>query len=222
MSTEIIGDLLDIREINKLSDLDRFLIRYKRDKIEIAIDLFDVNGDQYTSDSRGHDIIASDIEVIIKDLEEWSLALPPKEEIIDRVFSSLTGWWNGEEDLVEAWVEDERENLVKLIGLYGKEREFMEDTLENTLRDFFTYTSHVLTYFRRIHIDLWQHFKCNHCCIEDGKLFLTIQIYEEDLRDMGYEQPQKCKEVMYDIEQVFSDFDRSRKRKADRHRSRDR
>lgn len=189
----------NIDTINKIREVE----------LKFSIDLLDVNDDQYVFDATGHDVIDEDIMEVIKVMNEWVLCLPHKETIMDYAFIYLSEPGNIEEDLIEDWVEGDMTNLVSNHGLYGKDLELMEELLEQTLRDFYNYTLHVLSMTKLFEPDLWKYFKCLSCKIGEKKLYLTIGLYEEDLRLLAYEEPNKCMVVLDDITAAIDKYERN-------------
>lgn len=191
------------------SDIKDQMKKLRNAELKFIIDLLDVNNEQYVATIDGFDLIDEDIEHVIKIMDEWLLCLPHKEIIMDYIFSGFVDPSYNEDEIVEYWLDGDYENLETKVGLYGDDLAVISDLLEQTLKDFYTYTSHVLTMTKLIDTEMWQYFKCLSCEINSNKIYLTVSIYEDELKILGYEEPAKCMAVLDDISRIINQYERN-------------
>ena len=191
------------------SDIKDQMKKLRNAELKFIIDLLDVNNEQYVATIDGFDLIDEDIEHVIKIMDEWLLCLPHKEIIMDYIFSGFVDPSYNEDEIVEYWLDGDYENLETKVGLYGDDLAVISDLLEQTLKDFYIYTSHVLTMTKLIDTEMWQYFKCLSCEINSNKIYLTVSIYEDELKILGYEEPAKCMAVLDDISRIINQYERN-------------
>ena len=221
-----------------------FLKHHQNKKINIRLDLQDEEGEDF--EYAGYDPILHDTTIgeVFGSYRNWLCYMPHLTNILSLIMGDLSksdglSDDNIIEELFEFVNEDWDENynpddpvemigidqLLKDKGYGGVELDDIVDILFSIARDMYNYLSYVLFNYRNDQMELiWEFLQCTEAYESDGKLYMTVQIYEEALRDLDFMDDRTDTdfvEIANELRKLFVSTERTKHRKEnDRIRNR--
>lgn len=213
-------------KINNRQDAWLFIDRAKNEPIKLRLNLAHEDGADFEYHGYEQILIDGSSNDMVESYYHWSNALPPLCTILNLVMEDFTGPDSCSDqnivDEFEAVVEEE----IHSMGLDENEADLTLELLLDLLRDMYNYLTYSLVHFSLIDdYKIWEFLTCKEARMTDGKLYMTVQIYVDSLRDLDFMEERTdvdFVEVVDGLQQIFITSESKRRDREIYRRSRER
>lgn len=205
-------------------EVKNFLNYARHNKMELRLDMTHEGGIEFEY-TTGVPIMERTVDDMIELYYLWAMVLPSLESMIDIIVEGLFSIDLYDNRSIQEYLMEEVRVSLEEMGLYGEDLDATDDMLDILVEDMYDYLSFTIANFSLISDPkLWNFLKCIDASMSQGKLYITLQIYEEKINsvDLFGEEYQSYDylETANAIKNVYDDIISRSQQTRDRSRSR--
>lgn len=184
MTSRLLGEELD--GLRNRSDVWHFVNSHRDVQLKLRLDLTEEDGYDFCYDNFEQTEIMNDRTVteMISLYQEWQNQFPYLYDVVTMVMGDFaTPDANSDQNFVDVYV-DEIERNLKMIGLYERDLDITLEMLLDLGRDMYNYLSYAIVNSNMLSSNerILEFLKCQEAYFDGNKLYITLAIYEENLK----------------------------------------
>lgn len=213
---------------NKISSREEawsFISGWKNIPIKLRLDLTNEDGSDFEYHGFEQILVEGNVDDMVGLYYHWKAVMPNLIDILNLI---MTDFSTPDSCSDQNIIDDQMGNLDNLLRTMGIEEDEFDDTAEllnDLARDLYNYLTYTLYHFKLIdETKTWEFLTCKEAKINDGKLYMTVQIYVDALRDLDYMDERtdiSFVEIVNEIQKLFTVSESRRRDREVYNRSRD-
>lgn len=177
----------DLSKITNRQDAWLFIDRLRDAQAKLRLDLTHEDGSDFEYYGYEQILIDNNAYEMIESFYHWENEMPPLINILNLVMGDFTGPDScSDQNIIEELMENVDLELSKT-GMPDDEIDSAVELLNDLARDMYNYLTYTLVHFSLIEdFKIWEFLTCKKAHMTDGKLYMTVQIYVDALRDLDF------------------------------------
>lgn len=192
MSSKLLGEVewTEISANNPLRDRSEawaWVNSQRNTKLKIRVDLTEEDNSEFVYQPNHYhtsdEIMERTVDDMVNLFEEWKNQMPHLYHIITTIMEDISrADSTSDRNFVDIY-SDEIEDSLKDIGLYGSDLDATLTMLLDLGRDMYNYLMHAILLDRNFQDErISEYLKCKEAWFSGNKLYMTLAIYEENLK----------------------------------------